>query len=106
MALLAFSETQTLFMVVAVVSGVGHAFIFPSLVAHTVDLAGASRGPTLGQLMGTGDLGMVLGPTVMGIILGLTNFTTMFLCVALTALISFVYFFLSIRKGKRENEYS
>ncbi len=106
MALLAFSETQSMFMVVAVVSGVGHAFIFPSLVAHTVDLAGASRGPALGLLMGTGDLGMVLGPTIMGIILRLTNFTTMFLCVALTALISFVYFFLSIRKGKRENEYS
>jgi predicted MFS family arabinose efflux permease len=106
MALLAFSETESMFMVVAVVSGVGHAFIFPSLIAHTVDLAGASRGPALGLLMGTGDLGMVLGPTIMGIILRMTNFTAMFLCVALTALISFVYFFLSIRKGKREDEHS
>ena len=106
MALLAFSETQSMFMVVAVISGIGHAFIFPSLVAHAVDLAGASRGPALGLLMGTGDLGMVLGPTIMGILLRLTNFTTMFLCVALTALISFVYFFLSIRKGGREHEYS
>jgi len=98
MPLLAFSETQSMFVLVAVISGVGHAFIFPSLVAYTIDLAGPSRGPALGLLMGTGDLGMVLGPMIMGIVLRLTNYTTMFLCVALTALISFVYFFLSMRK--------
>jgi MFS family permease len=101
MTLLAYSETQSMFMLVAAISGVGHAFIFPSLVAYTLDLVGSSRGPVLGLLMGMGDLGMVLGPIIMGIVLRLTNFTTMFLCVALTALISFVYFFLSIRKGKR-----
>jgi MFS family permease len=97
MTTLAFSETLPMFIIVAVISAMGHAFLYPSLIAYTLDLVGSSRGPAMGLLMAMGDLGMVLGPMIMGIILRLTNFRVMFLCVALTGLISFVYFFLSTR---------
>jgi MFS family permease len=104
MTALAFSETLSMFILVAVISAMGHAFLYPSLVAHTMDLAGASRGPAMGMLMAMGDLGMVLGPMIMGVILGLTNFRVMFLCVALTGLISFVYFFLSTKTHSKESQ--
>jgi MFS family permease len=104
MTALAFSETLSMFIVVAVISAMGHAFLYPSLVAHTLDLVGPSRGPAMGMLMAMGDLGMVLGPMIMGVILGLTNFRVMFLCVALTGLISFVYFFLSTRAHSKGSQ--
>lgn len=104
MTTLAFSETLSMFIIVAVISAMGHAFLYPSLVAHTLDLAGSSRGPAMGMLMAMGDLGMVLGPMIMGVILRLTNFRMMFLCVALTGLISFVYFFLSTRTHSKGSQ--
>jgi MFS family permease len=104
MTTLAFSETLPMFIIVAVISAIGHAFLYPSLVAYTLDLVGSSRGPAMGVLMAMGDLGMVLGPMIMGVILRLTNFRMMFLCVALTGLISFVYFFLSTRPHSKESQ--
>jgi len=98
MTILAFSKTLPMFILVAVIQGIGHAFLMPSLVAYTLDLMGSSRGPAIGLLTAMGDLGMVLGPITMGVILRLTNFTTMFLCLALTGLINFVYFFLQEKK--------
>ena len=98
MTILAFSKTLPIFILVAVIQGVGHAFLMPSLVVYTLDLAGSSRGPAMGMLTAMGDLGMVLGPITMGITLRLTNFTTMFLCLALIGLINFIYFFVRKRE--------
>jgi hypothetical protein len=43
-----------------------------------------------------GDLGIGLGPMIMGVILRLTSFPTMFLSLALTGLLGFVYFYLFV----------
>jgi MFS family permease len=104
MTTLAFSETLPMFIIVAVISAMGHAFLYPSLVAYTLDLVGSSSGQAMGVLMAAGDLGMVLGPMIMGVILRFTNFRTMFLCVALTGLISFIYFFLSTRTHSKKSQ--
>jgi MFS family permease len=99
MTLLAFSETLEMFILVAVIAASGHAFLVPSLFAYVLDLVGSSRGPAIGWLTAMGDLGIGLGPMIMGVILRLTNFPTMFLCLALAALIGFAYFYLFVRRN-------
>ncbi len=98
MTLLAFSKTLEMFILVAVIAAAGHAFLVPSLFAYILDLVGSSRGPAIGWLTAMGDLGIGLGPMIMGVILRLTNFPTMFLCLALTGLIGFAYFYFFARK--------
>jgi MFS family permease len=101
MIILAFSKTLQMFILVAVIQAIGHAFLMPALVAYTLDLAGSSRGASIGLLSGMGDLGMVLGPIMMGIILHFTNFTAMFFCAALIGLINFTYFYFYVKKKKK-----
>jgi len=101
MIILAFSKTLQMFILVAVIQAIGHAFLMPALVAYTLDLAGSSRGASIGLLSGMGDLGMVLGPVMMGIILHFTNFTAMFFCAALIGLINFTYFYFYVKKKKK-----
>ena len=100
MTLLAFSTSLKMFILVAVIQATGHAFLIPSLAADTIDLAGASRGASIGLLSAAGDLGMVLGPTMMGIILSFSSFPAMFLCIALIGLMNFAYFYSSMKKRK------
>jgi len=100
MTVLAFSKSHEMFILVAVIQATGHAFLMPILVVYTLDLAGSSRGASIGFLSGAGDLGMVLGPIMMGIILRFTDFRSMFLCVALIGLMNFAYFYSSVKKQK------
>ena len=44
------------------------------------------------------DLGMTLGPMVMGIIIPFTGYRMMFLCLALICLINVIYFQFYVRK--------
>ena len=87
---------------VAVITGAGHAFLMPCLMAYAIDLAGVSRGPAMGIITAMGDLGMAVGPMLMGIILRLTNFPIMFLGLAAISLINFFYFYLLVRKEREE----
>jgi MFS family permease len=48
MAFLAFSSTLPMFILVAVIWGIGSAFLYPALVAYAIDRAGSSRGPAVG----------------------------------------------------------
>ncbi len=101
MALLAFSKTLPMFILVAVIWGVGNAFLIPSLVAYVVERAGSSRGPAIGTFTAIGDLGIALGPVIMGIVLRLTSYPIMFLCLALTGIINLNYFYFFVRKKER-----
>jgi MFS family permease len=100
MVIMAFSRTMPMFIVVAVIWGAGNAFFIPTLMALTLDLAGASRGPAVALFSAMGDLGTGLGPVIMGIVLRLTDYPTMFLSVAFVAFINFSYFFLFVRNKK------
>ncbi|HUL23266.1 MAG TPA: MFS transporter [Thermodesulfobacteriota bacterium] len=97
MTLLAFSKSLEMFILAAVIAAAGHAFLVPSLFAYVLDLVGASHGPAIGWLTAMGDLGLGLGPMIMGVVLRLTSFPTMFLSLALTGLIGLVYFYLFVR---------
>jgi MFS family permease len=98
MAILAFSESLPMFILVAVIWGGGHAFLFPSLLVYATEGIGSSRGPAMGTFSGLSDLGMSLGPVIMGVIIHLTSYPTMFLCLALAGVINFNYFYFFVRK--------
>jgi MFS family permease len=100
MIILAFSKTLPMFILVAVIWGIGNAFVVPTLVVYTLDRVGSSRGPAMGTLTAIGDLGTGLGPVIMGIVLRLTSYPTMFLCLALIGIINLNYFFFFLRKKK------
>jgi MFS family permease len=104
MALLAFSRNLPMFVLVAVIWGMGNAFLYPSLVAFATDLAGSSRGPAIGTYLALGDLGAGMGAVIMGIILQWTSYPTMFLSLALTGAINLLYFDHAVRKkgGRRD----
>jgi MFS family permease len=103
--ILAFSTTLTMFILVAVIWGMGTAFLYPTLVAYTIDRAGSSRGPAMGTFTALTDLGAGMGSVIMGIILQLTNYPIMFFCLALTGVINLLYFYFTIRK-KPQNLHS
>ena len=98
MIIFAFSKTLPMFILVAVIWGMGSAFLGPALAAYTVDLAGPSRGPAMGTFSAAIDLGIGLGAMTMGVILRLTNYSTMFLCLALIGTVNLLYFYSFVRK--------
>lgn len=98
MVILSFSTTLQLFLIVAVIWGLGIAFFYPTLVAYTIDLAEESRGPAVGTYLAFSDFGGSMGAVVMGGILQRTSYRTMFLCTALVGLINLLYFYFAILK--------
>jgi MFS family permease len=98
MPILAFSSTLPMFILVAILWGIGSAFLVPSLVADTIDRAGSSRGPAMATFTALSDLGTGMGAVMMGIILQMTNYLIMFLCLTLTGIINLVYFYFFVRK--------
>ncbi len=102
MIILSFSKTLPMFILVAGIWGIGIAFLFPALVTHALDLAGPFRGPAMGTFTAASDLGVGLGPVIMGIVLHYTNYQIMFLCLALTGIINLGYFYFFV-KNRSEN---
>jgi MFS family permease len=98
MVLLAFSKSLPMFILVAVIWGMGHAFLFPSLLVYATEGIGSSKGPAMGTFSGLSDLGMSLGPVIMGVIIHLTSYPTMFFCLALVGVINFTYFYFFVRQ--------
>ena len=103
MVILSFSRTLPLFIVVGMIWGAGSAFFFPTAMAYALEYAGSSDGTAVGTFRAVSDLGLALGPVIMGIIIPLTGYRTMFLCLALISLINLCYFQFYVRK--RGNEY-
>ena len=95
--LLSFSKTLPLFILVAVIYGAGLAFFFPTMVVYTVERAGAARGPAMGTFTAAGDLGVGLGAVIMGIVVRLTNYPIMFLCLAFVEVLNLGYFHYFMR---------
>jgi MFS family permease len=98
MVLLTFSKTLPMFILVAAIWGIGNAFLAPALMAYTLDCVGSPAGPAMATFTAITDLGLTLGPVIMGIILHSTSYTIMFLCLALTGVINLNYFYFFLRK--------
>lgn len=101
MVILPFSSTLSMFILVAVLLGMGWAFLYPSLMIHAMENAGSAQGPAMATFTALGDLGAGLGPMIMGFILQRTSYPIMFVCLILTGIINFLYFYYAIeKKGK------
>jgi MFS family permease len=98
MVILAFSKNLPMFILVAVIWGVGNALLTPAILAYVLDRAGSSKGPAIGMYMLLSDLGLGLGPVIMGIIIRLSSYPMMFLCLAFTGMINLIYFYFFVRK--------
>ncbi len=98
MALLTFSTTLSMFILVAVIWGAGNTFLYPSLVAYALDRAGASRGPAMGTFTAVSDLGSGIGPVITGTILQLTSYRIMFSALVLIGILNLLYFLFFVRK--------
>jgi MFS family permease len=99
MAVLAFSKTLPMFLLVAVIYGIGQAFIIPTLTVYILD-RGGPPGPATGTLTAISDLGISLGPVVMGIVLRMTSYPIMFLCLVFMGVINLNYFYFFVRKKR------
>ena len=100
MVILAFSKTLPMFILVAVIWGIGHAFLIPSLVVYAIERGGSSPGPAMGTFTAITDLGVSLGPVTMGLILHTAGYPIMFLCLALAGVINLSYFYFFVREKK------
>jgi len=100
MLVLTFSTTLAMFITVAVIWGIGNAFLYPTLLAHALDHAGASRGPAMGTFSAIADLGSGMGSVIMGVVLQLSDYQTMFLALVLTGMINLGYFHFFVKKGR------
>jgi predicted MFS family arabinose efflux permease len=98
MALLAFSKTLPMFVLVAIIWGMGNALLYPMLITIALERGGSDRGPAMGTYTAIADLGTGLGPAMMGLILNWTNYRVMFLCLAFVGVINFLYFQFYVRK--------
>jgi len=105
MFILTFSKTLPMFILVAVIWGIGNAFLYPTLVVYALDHARSSLGPAMGTFTAVADLGSGMGSVIMGIILQLTSYQTMFLCLTFTGVINLLYFHFLVRK-KGGNRYA
>jgi len=98
MTILAFSKNLPMFILVAVIWGIGNGLLTPAVMAFVLDRAGSSRGPAIGTYTLLSDLGLGLGPVIMGIILHSTSYPIMFLCLAFTSIVNLNYFYFFVRK--------
>ena len=98
MVVLAFSETLPMFLVAAVIFGAGQALLMPALTVYALDRSGSSPGLAMGTFTAVTDLGIFLGPVVMGIVAHLAGYQIMFLCLALTGFINLCCFHVFVRK--------
>jgi MFS family permease len=98
MVILSFSKTLPMFIFVGLLWGAGLAFIFPVSMAYALDYAGSSHGTALSTFRALMDFGMALGPMTMGLIIPITGYRMMFLCLAIICLINLCYFQFYVRK--------
>jgi MFS family permease len=101
--ILPFSTTLSMFILVAVILGMGWALLYPSLLIYAIENTGSARGPAMGTFTALADLGTGIGPMIMGIILQWTSYPIMFLCLILTGVINFLYFYYVMRKRGRKS---
>ncbi len=100
LVILSFSRSLPMFILVGLLWGTGLAFVVPASMAFSLEYAGSSGGTALGTYQMFMDLGMALGPVIMGILLPLVGYRAMFLCLALICLMNIGYFQFCVRRRK------
>jgi predicted MFS family arabinose efflux permease len=100
--ILPLSGSLTMFILAAIILGIGWAFLYPSLMIYVIETSGTAQGPAMATFTALGDLGIGVGPMMMGIVLEWTSYPVMFLCLILVGVINFVYFHFAIWREPKE----
>ncbi len=98
LVVLSFSKTLPMFIFVGILWGISAAFLFPSYMAYALEYSGSSGGTALGTYQAFMDLGLALGPVLMGVIIPLMGYNAMFLCLALICILNICFFQFYVRK--------
>jgi MFS family permease len=101
MVILSFSKTLPMFIFVGLLWGIGQAFFVPALMTYGFDYAGSSGGAAIGTFRAFTDFGQALGPVIVGLLIPLTGYRIMFLCLGFICLINLCYFQFYVRKRGR-----
>jgi predicted MFS family arabinose efflux permease len=98
MIVLSLSRTQPLFLLSAVLWAAGHAFLIPSLMTLALERAGSASSPVVATFYAVSDLGVFIGPLVMGVVAHYISYPVMFFCLSVVGMINVVYFGLFTRQ--------
>lgn len=96
---LSLSTTLPVFIVAGLLWGIAAAFVFPTCMAYALEYSGTSGGTALGTYQAFTDLGVALGPVITGMIIPLTGYRVMFLCLASLCTLNLLYFQFYVSKG-------
>lgn len=98
---LSFSRSLPMFLLVGALLGAAVAFLVPVVMAYALAYAGVSNGSAVATYQASMDLGLAVGPAVVGIIVPFIGYQATFLCLAFTCLVNLCYFQLYLkRKGR------
>jgi predicted MFS family arabinose efflux permease len=100
MVMLSFSKDLPMFIFVGLLYGTGMAFFMPASMVYALEYSGSSGGPAIATFNASFDLGMALGPAIMGLLVPLTGYPVMFLSLALICFINLCYFQFYVRKRR------
>ena len=98
--ILSFSRSLPMFIFVGLLWGTGGAFFYPASIAYALEYADSSSGAAVGTVRAIMDLGMSLGPIMMGTVIPLIDYRAMFLCLAFICLVNLVYFHFYVRRRR------
>jgi predicted MFS family arabinose efflux permease len=98
--ILSFSRTLPMFIIVGAFWGIGAAFFLPVSMSYAFEYAGTSDGAAIGTFRAFSDLGIGIGPVVIGIIIPLIGYRLTFLCLAIVVLFNMSYFHFYVRKRR------
>lgn len=101
LVVLSFSKTLPMFILVGGFWGIGVAFFVPVSMAYSLEYAGSSSGTAVSTFRALQDMGLGVGPVVMGTIAPVVGYETMFRWLAVISFINFCYFQFYVRRRRR-----
>jgi predicted MFS family arabinose efflux permease len=100
MGMLSFSNNLPMFIFVGLLYGTGMTFFMPVSMVYALEYSGSSGGPGVATFNASFDLGVALGPAIMGLVVPLTGYPVMFLSLAFICFINLCYFQFYVRKRR------
>jgi MFS family permease len=100
MIILSFSVTLPMFIIVGILWGTCTAVLAPATMTYAFEYAGSSDGTAVGTFRSLTDSGAALGPMIMGVLIPVTGYRGMFLCLAFVCFIDLGYFQFYVRRRR------
>jgi MFS family permease len=100
MIILSFSETLSMFIIVGILWGICTSILAPATMTYAFEYAGSSDGTAVGTFRSLTDSGTALGPMIMGILIPVTGYRGMFLCLAFVCFVDLGYFQFYVRRHR------